>query len=401
MKKILSYFGKGLNFFIPKNKSYIYIEPHGNGKKDCFDLMNCGADNVLKVINYFIREYRGKCVRVYIEIYNFERIRFLNEYVSKISSNDVQIVFVRSVWEIENRKFDDYLRLITNSIKRYRCKFWFCDTGAAHFDDNVKSQVLVNFQYGIEGKRATMKYKPINYFSYCIQPSAFAAIVASCKFGIDLEKYQILGYPRNDSIGSSDCMEKIREWLYKIGCEGKRIIIYAPTYRTEAIDLSKTNIFGFEDNGWLDSFLERHNAVLISKTHPHQKIFNANYSKNIISYESNYEFTIYDVFAVSDMLISDYSSIAWDYVISHKPIIYLINDLDKYNSDRGLLYEPYEYVCCGAVAHSWEEMKSALEDSFTNFKGYHDSLLFHTLTKYDDFCSTKRNYDFICKLLDE
>jgi hypothetical protein len=54
---------KPLNFVIPKSKYHIYACPHYNGKNDCYDLINYSADNLLCIINYFLKNYKGKKLR--------------------------------------------------------------------------------------------------------------------------------------------------------------------------------------------------------------------------------------------------------------------------------------------------------------------------------------------------
>lgn len=211
-----------------------------------------------------------------------------------------------------------------------------------------------------------------------------------------------IGFARNDTIGYSDKRDVVNAWLKSIGCEDKKIIVYVPTYRPNPIDYSENNIFGFKDNGELDEILERNNAIIIAKVHPVQRKWMTNLPSNVISFEPSYDFTIYDVFNMTNVLISDYSSISTDFILAHKPIIYLFSDFDEYADSRGYSFEPIQDVCCGDVVYSWDEMKESLEKNLNN-EIVRDELYEmkkRLWFKYDDFKSTERNYNLLKQVME-
>ena len=69
-----------------------------------------------------------------------------------------------------------------------------------------------------------------------------------------------------------------------------------------------------------------------------------------------------DFLLITDILITDYSSIIFDYAILNKPIVYFTYDLDEYNSDRGLYFDFSEYVY-GKVAINTDELIEAISDN--------------------------------------
>ncbi len=76
---------------------------------------------------------------------------------------------------------------------------------------------------------------------------------------------------------------------------------------------------------------------------------------------------INDLLIISDILITDYSSVVFDYYFTHKPIIYFTYDLDEYTGygGRGLYFDFYEYVY-GAITTNTDELIQALQNKDMN-----------------------------------
>lgn len=394
---------KILNFLTPKFKNTIYAEPHINGKVDCFDLINCNADNCLKTLNYFLHKNKNKKSRIFIEIYDESRIQLLNEYVKSINNPSVEVKFIKSCWDKSDKKVTRIKNYIKNTTIRHSCKIWICDTGWAHFFDKTKYQKIINFCYGAPLKNGKLRTSKITWqhIDYMCETSMLTGRIHTSEFRNYYENSVITGYPRNDTIGKTDKIEAVNNWLKQNNCLNKKIIVYVPTFRPTKLDLSKTNIFGLNDNGELDKLLEENNAVLITKLHPIQNQYVTILPNNILLYEPNYDFTIYDLFNVSDILISDYSSISNDFLLSHKPVIYLFSDIDDYDRERGFAFDPIESVCCGEIAYNWQDLKSCLQNALTGKikldTAYWDKFkLWH---KYDDFNSSERSCELLWRLL--
>lgn len=403
MQILVNKFNKAINCITPKKNNTVYAEPHINGKVDCFDLINCNADNCLKTLNYLLHNYKGKKVCIYIEVYNDKRIPALNEYVKKIGNPDIKVKFVKSCWDKSDPKTARIKNYIKNSFIRHTCKIWLCDTGWAHFFDKTKKQTAINFCYGTPFKNGKLKNNKINWqhLDYMCETSMMTGRIHTSEYRPYFENILAIGYSRNDTIGGSNKIDAVNNWLKSNNCTGKKIIVYVPTFRPEKLDLSKTNIFGFDDKGDLDKILKESNAVLVTKLHPIQSEYATILPDNILLYKPSYDFTIYDLFSVSDALISDYSSISNDFLLSHKPVIYLFSDIDTYDRERGFAFDPIESVCCGDIAYNWEQLKSSIVKALSGKteydKAYWDKFkLWH---KYDDFNSSKRSCELLWGLL--
>lgn len=146
-------------------------------------------------------------------------------------------------------------------------------------------------------------------------------------------KVLLSGYPRNSSFYRLDRRDEIRK---ELELEDKQVMVYMPTWR--GLLHKKQNkeqvekIFGYLAH--LDHKL-KDNQVLYVKLHPFVKK-GINYSEllHIKEFPAGYE--TYDFLNASDLLITDYSSIMFDYGVSKKKMILFTYDRKEYLGDRGI-----------------------------------------------------------------
>jgi len=194
----------------------------------------------------------------------------------------------------------------------------------------------------------------------------------STAFHLPVEIIKITGYPRNDLLFPSDNLQKNK-------------IIYMPTFRDslgEKFDLFESHDF---DMIRLSSLLNIYNAEFYIKLHPvnipDQNLIDKIESFNNIHFLENEE--IYDKLNEFNMLITDYSSIYFDYLLTDHPIIFAPFDIDNYiQNDRDIYYQ-YEDVTPGPKCANWNEVMEWMEVFITDKKPYKDARLkakyrFHT-----------------------
>ncbi len=192
-------------------------------------------------------------------------------------------------------------------------------------------------------------------------------------FSIDEEKVQATGFPRTDMFFQEEYIKlKKEELLQKYPfMKNKKIILFAPTYRgTKA---SSAN-YGIENLNLEKIYneLKKENYIFIFKWHPfiYNKIIAK--AKNTEKYELykkypefyfdlSKERDINDLLLMADILITDYSSLIFDYVFVNKPIIYFAYDLELYENDRGMYFPFKEYVY-GSVVKNEEELIKAIKE---------------------------------------
>ena len=183
------------------------------------------------------------------------------------------------------------------------------------------------------------------------------------------EDIKILGSPRLDvlynEIPYSDLfMEKDASTIKHFKEQGKKIFFYAPTFRDTGKDIA-----GWLKSDKLKSFLKNNNAVLICKLHFSDKN-SLNFELTDEFYKMGSDTDIYPVLKYSDALITDYSSIYFDYLLLDKPILYYPVDLEEYQAKCRGFYAPYEDLTAGIKAYNEDELINAMQDVINGIDNY-------------------------------
>ena len=223
-----------------------------------------------------------------------------------------------------------------------------------------KSQKRISVWHGIPYKNMFTKLDP-KYcraaLEYCygmdlmISPSKFY----SEKFLRESMLYdgEILetAMSRTDSLFiSEESKNKIKEEL-NIPLD-KKILLYAPTFREEgkfklpfSVRKLKKSLPG---NDW----------VIVTKLHYLNDLDNKSGIIDCTSYSS-----INNLLAISDFLITDYSSLFFDYSVLNKSIVFYQYDKEEYESDRGFMFQLEDYVDEKYFAHTEDELYSILKNA--------------------------------------
>lgn len=202
------------------------------------------------------------------------------------------------------------------------------------------------------------------YTKVIVSSKEVAPIYANA-FGVDINKIYPIGIPRADIFFDSSRMKKIKTSLldkYPYLLD-KKIILYAPTYRddsryNESLALN------------LEYLMERisDNYVFVFKMHPFEKgkiKIEKNLSSRILDLSHE---EINDLLIVADILITDYSSLIFEYAILQKPMIFFAYDLEKYENElRGFYYNYADFVP-GPIAYTTEEIVELINRNQWDFE---------------------------------
>lgn len=85
---------------------------------------------------------------------------------------------------------------------------------------------------------------------------------------------------------------------------------------------------------------------------------------------AKYNLDIYQILSETDLLITDYSSVYFDYLLLDKPILFLNTDLDQYRNNRGFLLNPFEFWTPGPKVNIYNHFICELEKLLTDEKYY-------------------------------
>jgi CDP-glycerol glycerophosphotransferase len=176
------------------------------------------------------------------------------------------------------------------------------------------------------------------------------------------------GYPRNDSLFADTEMAKlsspifintdprtIRETMARRNA-GTKVILYAPTFRKELADPFSTGVL---DLNRLDAFSRNNNLFFVLKLHPVMacQATGGRFS-NIAVYNATGD--IYPILSLFDVLITDYSSIFFDFLLLDRPLIFYPYDYEEYiSNDRPLLFD-YKQMAPGTICGTQDEIEDAL-----------------------------------------
>lgn len=233
----------------------------------------------------------------------------------------------------------------------------------------------------------------------------------SAQLNFDLRKCFVTGQARLDCVKTSHGNEKIRQLFDDKMKDYKKLIFFAPSFRANGSSHSGTifseNIFRAEDYdaAVFDKFLQENQAALIYKLHPiEQTAFSG---REFHLSEDCYELTDQMLFEKDirydellnafDVMISDYSSIAFDFLFLNRPIVYLIPDYEEYVAERGFVFHNVDMFMPGQKAFSFMDMVEALQtalDDPDRYKTERELVLSQRFDFYDDQ-SAKRCFETI------
>lgn len=199
-----------------------------------------------------------------------------------------------------------------------------------------------------------------NYTEAIVSSPEIADIYAEA-FGIDISRIKPVGVPRTDALFDKKYIELTKERLYNrcSALKDKKICLFAPTFRgnnvndgyypEDFIDLAKLSMeLGSE---W---------AVIV-KYHPFIKnppVIPTEVKSSVFDFSDERE--INDVLFITDVLVTDYSSVIFENAILGNSSVLYAPDLSDYTGDRGFYFD-YSAYSCGSVVKKQDELAQAIK----------------------------------------
>ena len=388
--------------------------------------VNSIIDFILKFKRVFIRNFNKSIAWVYVTLYRFFIRRKTMDYWvfgafggSKFEDNS-SILFnyvnmecknITSFWIVNKDKFNTHKKTIrgrvlikgtirTNIIVLLSRVHMYSHgpLDISYYDiEKLTKNYKVFLGHGVDGFKKIKLSSKINSmneaYNLHVSVSDFEKKIKNSQWNIDESKILVSGIPRYDLL-----FNKVVDNTNKI--EMKEIL-YMPTWRDWILkDTKELNIFFDEIKRFLTSdklkeiitvnkinftfYLHTNMSELISKFEleiPHMKVLNASTSlqKEIIK---------------SDLLITDYSSVAWDFLFLNKPTIFYQFDYTKYVNTRGSyldmkteLFGPVFYDSDSLIEYLDKIINGGFDKSLSKFRDIY--------FKYFDSESCKRIVDRI------
>ncbi len=224
--------------------------------------------------------------------------------------------------------------------------------------------------------RAAMK-REASYWDVLLAQNGFAAGVLPPAFGFGGEVIEE-GYPRNDDLLAADSEERRLKVRTEFGLDPDTLaVIYAPTWRDSVSTRAGYALVSYLDVGAVRRALGEHCRVLlrghVNTSHdPGQRTAQL---LNVTDHPS-----INDLFLAADVLITDYSSVMFDFVVTGKPMIFLTPDLELYRDQTRGFYFDFESTSPGPICRNTTEVVACLQEL--------DQLTTRFQSRYDTFRTT-------------
>lgn len=218
-------------------------------------------------------------------------------------------------------------------------------------------QLVVNLWHGCGYKQkeeTKIKKKKSAHADFYIVPGELFIEPKSKYWNCESEKILDIGYPRYDLFKSKN--DKVEAYITNIKEEKEtKVIFWMPTFRKAknvdrypegkmAHGLDLPLLYSTEDVEELDNYCYKLKVKIVIKRHPLQVKYTSetkNY-KNIIFIDdkqlNEMDIQLYEILSYTDALITDYSSIAIDYLLIDKPISFILDDFEKYKKIRGFVF---------------------------------------------------------------
>jgi CDP-glycerol glycerophosphotransferase len=210
----------------------------------------------------------------------------------------------------------------------------------------------------------TMK-RESGFWDYLISPSAYCTEIFPKAFDSKAKVLE-LGYPRNDSL--TNATQETRAAIrLKLGVTepNQMLVLYAPTWR----DNARGSKGGWESVTYLSHETKLPEGFTLlyrghANTHASHKPKNTPELIDVTFYPN-----ISDLFIAADVLVTDYSSVMFDFSVTGKPMIFLTPDLKVYETDRGFYFD-FRAQAPGPICSTALEVKQALMDLDKNQARY-------------------------------
>lgn len=204
------------------------------------------------------------------------------------------------------------------------------------------------------------------------------------------------GYPRNDDLFTYNTQENVNSIRMKLGLPtDKRIILYAPTWRDD--DSNGLGRYNFSCG--LDIELMKQNfgkdSVLAIKYHylVDDNIDWSPYGDFVHVFDQSEDIT--EIYLASDILITDYSSVMFDYSLLNRPMYFYCYDLFKYKNTLRGFYFDFEKTAPGPISLTTEKLVEDIKNGVTeDHRGRYESFV-EKYNPWDDGHASEKTIQYL------
>jgi len=284
-------------------------------------------------------------------------------------------------WSFENpKKHKDVIPSYVKSVKKFSLLYFYTlATSKFWIDNNRKNNYIyksskqiyiltwhgdkgfkkIGYDVGTEYSREKGNIIEDRICDYILTGSSYAESVYRSAFSYN-GKFLKVGSPRNDNLIHNDEL-KLQLMREKLQVHSKRILMYAPTFRNDNMrKYSKQSIQDLDFTQILDILEMSTNQQWICLLRGHYFVQGLQHSYNDPRISDYSDYTdMADLLLVTDLLITDYSTCAGDFILTDKPVILYQPDRTIYDTEeRGLYFDVFSSGFM--ITESQEEVNKAL-----------------------------------------
>lgn len=331
---------------------------------------------------YTVYYYTFSCILRILGVFirTDDKVILFNSFGGKKANDSPRAIFqemkkdkrfadYRLVWALQDpEQWDgDEIEIVKSDTYAYFCtalkaKVWITNSSIERgLNFKKKSTICFNTWHGsaikkmgidIQSNNESFRSKVNVRADVMLAQSQYDVDIFSHAFQLPVEQFRCIGLPRNDVL--ANCTEnKVMQVKEKLGISAeKRVLLYAPTFREYTKGKEKEIVLDIPINleYWQEKLGE--NYIVLFRAHyevaKHMEVCSYPVFKDVSDYQD-----LNDLMIVSDALISDYSSIFFDYSIMHKPMYCFAYDNEKYTEKRGMYINLKEELPC--IMHEVEE----------------------------------------------
>lgn len=219
-------------------------------------------------------------------------------------------------------------------------------------------------------------------WDYLVSPNVYSSEIFKSAFGFDKQMIES-GYPRNDFLLNSNNDSTIRQIKHGIKLPmGKKVILYAPTWRDNQFYEKGRYKFNLElDLHRMKKVLGEEFVVVLRLHYLIADNINLTGLEGFV-YDLSHHEDIRELYLIADMLITDYSSVFFDYANLKRPMLFFVYDIEEYRDQLRGFYFDFEAKAPGPLVKTTGEVIAAIKE--INQNGFIPSAT--TQDFYEKFC---------------
>lgn len=322
----------------------------------------------LSRINQWIKK-NEKLIFFYSNLGFRDNVKAFYDYLIEQGYNDEYRIVVSIIeYERHQKEAPHNVKFISNKrgiITFMRAKYAFYCYGKYPIKPS-KDQKVINLWHGMPLKKIGNMERgneeiDYNYFTKIVSTSKYFIPILMKSFRCQDTQVMITGQPKTDIMFREDkAMDEL------IRNKSEKVILWMPTYRDEERTYPLPVITPAQAER-LDRILEMNKIRLIVKLHPLQRLYGIIRTLPHINWVTQIELDqknipLYALLRVADALITDYSSVYFDYMMLDRPIGFTLDDIEEYQKTRGFVVDKPLECMPGRRISTYQDLLQFVDD---------------------------------------